>query len=101
MCLATRNDPLGARVDRSPLQDHMAVRAGDPEPADAGETRLPGLVPRREGARDLAREVPPGNVGVGLAIMEAGRDRAMVQRECRLDQPGGPGGPFGVADIRL
>ena len=57
--------------------------------------------PRRLRARDLERQLGPGDRGIELRAVQARRNRAVVQRERHLDQPGHAGGAFGVADVRL
>ena len=81
-------------------QDYVAVGPARAEGADTGDKLLAGW-PARSPTLNAKAELVQGDLRIGSLEVEAARDRAALDRQRRLDQPGDPGGPLEVADVGL
>ena len=79
----------------------MCIRAAESKGADARQSGAISGGPGFETALDVERQLVKGDVRVRLGEIEAGRDRAVVQRECCFDQAGDTGRGFQVAKVGL
>ena len=76
------------------LEDRVCVGPGDPEAVEAGTRRLRTLGPVAQRRGNLQRQLIPGDLGVGILQMKAGRDFPVAKSQRHLDQTRDPRGRF-------
>ena len=79
----------------------MAVRASDPERADAGHQPAVAARPVPGLAHHLEPQLAERDRGVGSLEVQAGRQRPVGDRQRRLDEPGDAGRALQVPDVGL
>lgn len=94
----------GRRKSGGVGQHEVAVGAAHAEGADAGEHGVVVAVLRGEvdgGVGDTEAEGVQRDRGVGVAVVEAGRQGALAQAEGGLEEAGDARGAFEVSDVGL
>ncbi len=93
--------PPGQSPGNVLLQHRMKVRPAEPEGAHAGTAHGPVLLPGPQLRVDPERGALEVDPRIGRVEVDAGRQGLLVEGIRRLEQAGGTGGPFQVADVGL
>ena len=83
------------------LEDHMAVRTADAERTNAGPSRARPGGPYERLRVDEEGALIEAQSWIGLLEVQARRDRAVLDRQHCLDEPGDPCSRIEVAEIGL
>ncbi len=83
------------------LQDDVRVGTGEPERADAGDTRLTVALPRRGLLDHLQRKPVPRNVRRRILEVQMRRQQLVLERQDDLDHARDARGGLQVSDVRL
>ena len=81
------------------LEGDVEVGAAEAEGGDVGAADLPLAVPRARLGVDVERALGPVHAGVGLAVVDAGGQGLVEDRQGGLHEPGGSGRGLEVPDL--
>ncbi len=79
----------------------MSVGAAEAKGTDSSQGRAIMAWPGCQGRLHAQWKFIKGNIGIGLAIMKTWRDRAVLERQSYLNQPGDPSCRLKVSNVCL